>query len=34
MSLAVAASLEEAGDELLTFYEFPFGQHRPLRTAT
>ncbi len=28
----MAASLEEAGDELLTFYQFPMSQHRSLRT--
>ncbi len=30
---AVAASLEEAGDELLTFYRFPQSQHLALRTT-
>jgi transposase-like protein len=30
---AVAASLEEAGEELLTFYRFPASQHRSLRTT-
>ncbi len=29
----VAASLEEAGQELLTFYQFPASQHRSLRTT-
>lgn len=29
----VAASLEEAGQELLTFYRFPASQHRSLRTT-
>jgi transposase-like protein len=33
LSPAVAASLEEAGEELLTFYEFPLSQHRSLRTT-
>jgi transposase-like protein len=33
LSPAVAASLEEAGDELLTFYEFPTSQHKSLRTT-
>ena len=30
---AVAASLEEAGEELLTFYRFPASQHKSLRTT-
>jgi putative transposase len=30
---AVAASLEEAGEELLTFYQFPASQHLSLRTT-
>ncbi len=30
---AVAKSLEEAGDELLTFYEFPKSMWRSLRTT-
>ena len=30
---AVARSLEEAGDELLTFYEFPKSMWRSLRTT-
>jgi len=30
---AVATSLEEAGEELLTFYRFPASQHRSLRTT-
>jgi len=29
----VAASLEEAGEELLTFYQFPASQHLSLRTT-
>jgi transposase-like protein len=29
----VAASLEEAGQELLTFYQFPASQHLSLRTT-
>lgn len=33
LSPAVAASLEEAGEELLTFSEFPLSQHRSLRTT-
>jgi putative transposase len=30
---SVAASLEEAGEELLTFYDFPASQHKSLRTT-
>jgi putative transposase len=30
---SVAASLEEAGEELLTFYGFPASQHKSLRTT-
>ena len=30
---SVAASLEEAGEELLTFYRFPASQHKSLRTT-
>jgi putative transposase len=30
---SVAASLEEAGEELLTFYNFPASQHKSLRTT-
>ncbi|MBZ5630142.1 MAG: transposase [Acidobacteriia bacterium] len=30
---SVAASLEEAGDELLTFYDFPPSQHKALRST-
>jgi putative transposase len=30
---AVAASLEEAGEQLLTFYQFPVSQHLSLRTT-
>lgn len=30
---SVAASLEEAGEELLTFYAFPASQHKSLRTT-
>ncbi|MBZ5514922.1 MAG: transposase [Acidobacteriia bacterium] len=30
---SVAASLEEAGKELLTFYRFPANQHKSLRTT-
>jgi transposase-like protein len=30
---AVAASLEEAGEQLLTFYQFPASQHLSLRTT-
>lgn len=30
---AVASSLEEAGEELLTFYRFPASQHRSLHTT-
>ncbi len=30
---SVAASLEEAGEELLTFYSFPASQHKSLRTT-
>lgn len=31
---AVAASLEEAGEELLTFDDFPAAQHKSLRTTS
>ncbi|HEV2492357.1 MAG TPA: transposase [Terriglobia bacterium] len=30
---SVAASLEEAGEELLTFYRFPASQHKSIRTT-
>lgn len=30
---SVASSLEEAGEELLTFFQFPASQHRSLRTT-
>ena len=30
---SVAASLDEAGEELLTFYRFPVSQHKSLRTT-
>jgi len=30
---SVAASLEEGGEELLTFYGFPASQHKSLRTT-
>jgi putative transposase len=30
---SVATSLEEAGEELLTFYDFPASQHKSLRTT-
>jgi putative transposase len=30
---SVAASLEKAGEELLTFYDFPTNQHKSLRTT-
>jgi transposase-like protein len=30
---SVAASLQEAGEELLTFYGFPASQHKSLRTT-
>ncbi len=33
LCLAVARSLEEAGEQLLTFYEFPKAMWRALRTT-
>ena len=33
LSPSVAASLEEAGEELLTFYDFPASPHKSLRTT-
>lgn len=33
LASSVAASLEEAGDELLTFHQFPPGQHKALRST-